>query len=158
MAKQPETFLDFDFTRYFADLKVPGVDVESLIASQKRNLDALTNANKLAFEGVQAIFKRQAEILRQSVEESAQAAQDIAKAETPQDKIAKQTEVAKESFEKSVANLRELVELLAKSNTEVFNLLNSRVSEVLDEAKDLVVKQQNATIKTPAPRAATPQK
>jgi phasin family protein len=152
MAKMPENFFDFDFSKYLTDMKVPGVDVESIIASQKRNLEALTNANKLAVEGMQAIMKRQAEILRQSMEEAAAAAQTLATTEAPQDKFGKQTEMVKDTFEKTIANMRELAEMMAKSNTEVFELLNGRISAAIAEAKDLMDKQQ-ATVKTAVTKA-----
>ncbi|CCG09827.1 Activator of polymer mobilization [Pararhodospirillum photometricum DSM 122] len=142
MANQPDFMFDFDFSKYLGDLKVPGLDMEALVSSQRRNLEALTQVNKTALDGMQAVMKRQAEILRQLVEEASQAAQDIVKAETPQDKLSRQTELTKEAFEKTVSNLRELMEMMAKSNTEVADVLNSRVGQILDEARDLVAKQQ----------------
>ncbi len=153
MAKQPETFFDFDITKYLGDMKVPGVDVEGLLASQQKNLEALTAANKMAFEGMQAIFKRQAEIIRQSMEEAAVAAKDFSTADSPQAKLNKQTELAKDGFEKAVSNMRELAEMMAKSNGEVFNLLNTRIAEAMEEAKGLVAQQQAAAAKM-APKAA----
>ncbi|MGB0695525.1 MAG: phasin family protein [Rhodospirillaceae bacterium] len=140
MAKQPETVFDFDISKYLTDMKVPGVDWDSVVASQQKNIEALTAANKLAFEGMQAVMKRQAEIIRQSMEEAASAAQGVASAEDPQTKVALQTEVTKETFEKAISNMRELSEMMAKSNTEVFEMLNSRISAVLDEVKDVVAK------------------
>lgn len=151
MAKQPESMFDFDFLKMFSDMKVPGVDMDAVVSSQRRNLEALTEANKLAMEGMQSIIKRQAEILRQSMEEAAKAAQDIASAETPQTKMSRQTEVAKESMEKAISNMRELSEMLSKANTEIFELLNSRISEALEETRTLMAHQQEAAA---APKAS----
>jgi phasin family protein len=136
MAKQPETLLDFDISKFIGDFKVPGVDVETVVSSQRKNIDALTQANKLAFEGVQAVFKRQVEILRQTLEESSTVAKELVEAGTPQDKVARQTELAKDAFEKALANSRELSEIIVKSNSEAFELLNKRFTQILDEIKD----------------------
>ncbi|MCF8483145.1 MAG: phasin family protein [Rhodospirillum sp.] len=152
MAKQPENFFDFDFSKYLTDMKVPGIDVDTIVASQRRNLEALTSANKLAVEGMQAIMKRQAEILRQSMEEAATVAQDLTGPDAPQDKFGKQTELVKDSFEKTIANMRELAEMMAKSNTEVFELLNGRISAAMEEAKTLMEKQQDS-VKAATPKA-----
>ncbi len=141
MAKQPEkAFFDIDVTKMIGEFKVPGLDVEGLMASQRKNIEALTQANKLALEGVQAVFKRQAEILRQAVEEAATAAKDLTDASTPQDKAIRQTELTKDVFERGLANARELSEIIAKSNSEACELLNKRFTQVLDEIKDSIRK------------------
>jgi phasin family protein len=136
MAKQPENIFDFDISKFVGDFKVPGLDVESLVSSQRKNIEALTQANKLAFEGVQAVFKRQVEILRQTLEESSSIAKELVETGTPQEKAVRQTELAKDAFERALANSRELSEIIAKSNSEAFELLNKRFTQVLDEIKD----------------------
>ncbi len=142
MAKQPESLLGMDITKYVGDLKIPGIDVETVVASQRKNIEALTQANKLAFEGVQAVFKRQVEIIRQALEESANVARELVEAGTPQDKAIRQTELVKEAFERALANSRELSEIIAKSNGEAFDLLNKRFTQVLDEIKDGINKMK----------------
>lgn len=138
MVKKPETPEDFDVTKVFADFKVPGVDVESMLASQRKNIEALTSANKLAFEGVQAVMRRQMEIVRQSVEEAVGAAKTVTEAGSPQDKAAAQTELVKEAFERTISNMRELVEMMSKSNSEAFELLNKRFAQTMDEFKEAI--------------------
>jgi len=130
----------FDVSKYLGDFKVPGVDVENLVTSQRKNIEALTQANKLAFEGVQALFKRQVEIARQAIEESATVARQLVEAGTPQEKAVRQTELTKEAFEQALANARELSEIVAKSNSEAFELLNKRFFQILDELKDGIAK------------------
>ena len=136
MAKQPENPMEFDISKFVGEFKIPGLDIETLVSSQRKNIEALTQANKLAFEGVQAMFKRQVEIVRQALEESATVAKELVEAGTPQDKAIRQTELAKDAFERALANSRELSEIIAKSNSEAFELLNRRFTQVLDEIKD----------------------
>lgn len=140
MAIKPEAFFDFDPTKLLSDFKVPGVDVESVLASQKRNIEALTAANRTAVEGLQAVAKRQMEILRAVMEQAAAATKDIAEAATPQEKAAKQAELAKVAFESALSNLRELSEMVAKSNAEALDLLNKRFTANLDEVRDALLK------------------
>lgn len=138
MVKKPETPEDFDVTKVFADFKVPGVDVDAMLASQRKNIEALAAANKLAFEGVQAVMRRQMEIMRQSVEEAVSAAKTISGVGSPQDKAAAQTDLVKDAFERTLSNMRELVEMMGKSNTEAFDLLNKRFAQTMDEVKDAI--------------------
>lgn len=135
-------FLDIDVTKFLGDYKVPGVDVDSLLASQRKNIEAITAANQLAVEGLQAVIRRQAEILRQSLEESSALMSDLMAAGSPEDKAAKQTDLVKAAFEKALANSRELAELVAKSNTEAAEILSKRFSESLDELKLAIAKSK----------------
>ena len=139
-AKQSEQFFDFDVSKYLGDFKVPGVDVETIVANQRKNIEALTQANKMAFEGLQNVVKRQVEILRQTMDEAAQVAKEFAEPGSPQDKAAKQAEFAKDAFERALSNARELAEMITKANSEAFDLLNKRFSQSLDEARELIQK------------------
>ena len=138
MVKKPETPEDFDVTKIFADFKVPGVDVDAMLASQRKNIEALAAANRLAFEGVQAVMRRQMEIMRQSIEEVVGATKAMTEAGSPQEKAAAQTELVKDAFERTLSNMRELVEMMGKSNNEAFDLLNKRFAQTMDEVKDVI--------------------
>lgn len=149
MSKQSDNIFDFDITKMMdvtkmmSEFKMPGVDMETILNSQRKNIEALTAANRLAFEGVQAMMKRQTEILRQTMQEVAEATQGMTATTSPQEKLAKQTELAKEAFERAVANMRELSEMVAKSNSEVFELLNVRLGQVMDEVRQAVIQASN---------------
>jgi phasin family protein len=128
-------FFETDFTKIFSEFRVPGFDIEGLLATQRRNIEAVTAANQLAVEGVQAVLRRQTEIVRQMVEESSSAMRDLMATGAPEQKIAQQTDLVKSAFEKALANLRELTEMVAKSNTEAADVLTKRVGESLTELK-----------------------
>ena len=138
-AKNP--FLDFDFTKALGDLRVPGLDVDALVAAQRKNLEALTQANQLAVEGVQAVARRQVEIARQAVEEYTSLLRELSTPVAPEDRLAKQVDVVKGAVEKGLANARELTELATKANTEAFNVINKRFTEGLDEVRDFAKKR-----------------
>lgn len=138
--QQADQFFDFDISKYVGEFKVPGVDVDTIVTSQRKNIEALTQANKLAYEGLQAVVKRQVEILRSTMDEVAEATKGLSEPGTAQDKAAKQTELAKEAFERALGNMRELSEMVAKANSEAFDLLNKRFSQSLDEVRDAFLK------------------
>ncbi len=136
MAQNP--FFDFDFSKMISEYKLPGVDVEALVSAQRRNIEAITAANQLAFEGLQAVGRRQAEILRQTLEEAASVLRDSVAQGSPEEKISKQTELAKHAFEKALANMKELADLLTKSNQEAAAVISARVTASIDEVKGLL--------------------
>lgn len=153
MATPPQMFditkmmKDFDptkmvdeFAKMLKQYNLPNVDMDSLVASRKKDLEALTTANRVAFEGLQAIVKRQAEILQETMNEASKVVDALSKAGSPQDIAAKQAEIAKEGFEKALANMRELAEMVAKANQEATNTINARISASLDEIKEMALK------------------
>lgn len=131
--KFAEQWEKFDFVKVAEQFKLPGLDAQALVDYQKRNLAAVASANKVAFEGAQAVISRQAEIVRKSVEEASKALTELNAAETPRDKLVKQAELAKQAYEAAVANLQELTALASKANGEAAGLLSARVSESFGE-------------------------
>ena len=108
-------FKDLDVTKMMSDMKFPVVGFETMVETQRKNIEALTAANQTAFEGVQALFQRQAELVRTSVEEMTKATTDLWSAASPEEKAAKQADLVKKSYEGAIANLREAIDMLAKT-------------------------------------------
>lgn len=140
MAKKPETMFDMDVTKLMAEFKLPQVDVEALVAAQRRNIETLSTANKLALEGMQAVAKRNMEIMQQALADMTEAMRAIAAAEAPQAKAAKQAELLKATYEKAMQNIRELQDMIQKMSGDTLGVLNRRVGEALDEVKAMMEK------------------
>lgn len=140
MAKKPETMFDMDVTKLFGEFKLPQVDVEALVAAQRKNIETLSTANKLALEGMQAVAKRNMEIMQQSLADMTDAMKAIATAEAPQAKAAKQAELLKSTYEKAMQNIRELQDMIQKMSGDTLGVLNRRVGEALDEVKAMMEK------------------
>ena len=128
----------FDMTKMLGDVKIPGFDMDSIMAAQRKNIEALTAANQAAVQGMQAVAQRLAEILSQAMNEVSSIAQQLSTAGNPQEMTTKQAELARKAFEQALSNMRELAEMVSKSNTEAFAIINKRVTESLQELKSLV--------------------
>jgi phasin family protein len=124
-----------DFNKVAEQFKVPGLDTSALMESQKRNIETFTEINRVAFEGARAVAQRQADILRQATEEATKVVREMSKPGKPEDALAKQADLAKQTYERCLANLRELTEIGAKSNNEAVELFNHRVTDSLNELK-----------------------
>jgi phasin family protein len=127
---------DTDLSKAFTGFTFPGFDVESLVAAQRKNLEALTQANQLAVEGVQAFARRQMELARQAVDDAQATMRDWTQPVAPEEQIAKNVEMAKTAFEKGVTHARELGELVAKANADAFGVIHKRVAESFEEMRD----------------------
>src|SRR3954471_23439278 len=107
MSDARPNFFDFDMTKLFSDFRFRPFDVEALWAAQRRNLEALSQANQLAVEGVQAMTRRQTELPRETFEGLSSLLRDLAQPASPEERIAKNTDYAKQMLEKSVNHGRE---------------------------------------------------
>ncbi len=133
---------DMDVMKLMADFRMPAMpDMEALAAAQRRNLEALSAANKVALEGAQAVARRHMEIMQQSMAEMTEAMKGLGSQEAPQAKAARQADLMKVTYEKAVSNMKELADLIQKSNSEALSLLNHRFAEAMDEVKTLVEKK-----------------
>jgi|TARA_Y100000294_G_scaffold162107_2_gene167011 phasin family protein len=145
-------FFDFDVTKVMAEFdpakyagefakiadryNVPGFDVTAVLEAQRRNVEALTAANQAATEGVRALAKRQSEILQQSLDAGNKAFAKLGEAGSPRDAAANQAQIAKQVFDKAVANTGELTALVAKTNAEAAEVITARIAEGLDEIQE----------------------
>jgi phasin family protein len=133
---------DFDMAKIFADFRFRPLDVEAVWAAQRRNLEALTQANQAAVEGVQAVARRNIELTREAFEGLSALMRDLAQPASAEDRITKNTEYAKQMLEKGVNHGREIATITAKAGTDAAAILHRRASEGLDEMRAFASQQQ----------------
>ena len=130
-----------EFTKMFSTMKMPAApDMEALMSAHRRNLETLSAANRVALEGAQAVARRNMEIMQQTMTELTESMRDFAGGEAPQARAARQVDMLKVSYERAVANMTEIADLIQKSNGEALGLLNKRFAEAIDEVKTISAK------------------
>lgn len=129
-----------EMNRMLADMKmnmphVGAMDFESLMMTQRKNMEALGEANKLLMEGYQTVTRRQAELFRMAVEEAASLGKEMGGTASPDQKMVKQTEVMKAAMERAFSAMTEIAEMCARANRECVDVINKRTIESFDELK-----------------------
>jgi phasin family protein len=125
---------DFDMFKSFGQFKAPGFDFEAMMATQRKNMEAATAANQRAFEGMNAMMSRQAEVVRESTESAMKVASNLA-AVKPEERTAKQADFTKTAYEAFLANGREAYDMVAKTADEAMTLINGRVTATIEESQ-----------------------
>jgi phasin family protein len=128
--KQQREMPFFDFTKLLENYKVPGVDFSAIVDREKKNIEALTKANMIAFEGWQALVRRQTDILQETMREA------IANARQ-QEGAKHRVDLAKQGFAKALDHMRELAEIATKSQRQAFEVVRKRVDENVEHFKSL---------------------
>jgi phasin family protein len=124
-----------DYSKLFVNGKAPSFDFEAAISSQRKNVEALTAANQVAFQGAQAVFRRQVELVREAFDKFGSVSKEFTTPGSAEDKLAKQAELGKVAFESAVANARELGDLVQKASDDAFEVISKRVAANFDEMK-----------------------
>ena len=120
----------FDFAKLMSQFRLPGVDFTAFVDRERKNIEALVKANRIAFEGWQRLVRRQAEMLQETMQKVvADASQEDAKK--------KRADLAKEGFEKALANMRELAEITTQSQKEAFDVVRRRIEENVEGIRNL---------------------
>ena len=134
-----------EMTRRFTEMRFPTMipDSSALLAAHRRNMEVLSNANRLALEGAQAVARRHMEIMQQTMTELSEHVRELAATEAPQAKAARQADLVKKSYERAVANIKDLSDLIQHSNAEALHVLSDRFREAMDEIKGLLEKAES---------------
>jgi phasin family protein len=108
----------------------------ALFASQRKNVEAMMQANWSAIVGAQAIWLRQLDFVQEAVNGLTTLIGEVMRRPGPlNEKLAKHAEYSKQSLDRSLANARELAELATEATNESMNAVSQRFYEGLGEIR-----------------------
>ena len=130
-------------------LKTPGMfDPEALLAVQRRNFEAFRSAGQIVAEGMRTCAARQAALMQEAMHDlwgELQSAGPTPTANGPSDQPARM----RAAFDKVLAQVQELTQLLFKVQSEAMAVLNTCASANMEAlgglAPDLAGLQKTAT-------------
>lgn len=123
-----------DVGKLIGKLKLPGVDIAAIVESQRKDMEALAEANRQAYEGIKALATRRNEILQDALVEWQEAMKDA----TGKDALTKQAAHAREGVQKAIDNIRELADMEAQSRNKAWKVVQDRFEENLGNLKKLL--------------------
>jgi hypothetical protein len=91
-----------DLTRMLEQFKVPGMDMSSFVEARRKDVEAVVEANRNAYEAMQALARTQTEMLTQAMQGMQEAAKGAAGGVAP-DPV-KQAELAGKAWHKMLAD------------------------------------------------------
>jgi len=107
---------------------------EDFAAFGKANLEAFVQANKLFTSGIETLSKEVVSLAQSSLESSTAATKAMFAAKTIKDVVELQTDFAKTSFEKLVANSTKIGEMTVKLATDSAAPIGARVTAASEKA------------------------
>jgi phasin family protein len=122
-----------DFEKMFAGMQMPGVDMNAMLEAQRKNVEALVEANKVAAAGYQEIFQRQVALVEAAIADAQAQMGNVQGQPMSAEQAQKNMEVVRTQMEKALASARELAELAQKANTGAFDVIRTRFDEAVAE-------------------------
>ena len=115
-------FAGFDFAKLIESCQISGVDMTALIDTEKKNIDALMEVNRSAYDGWRNLMAQQAEVFQETMKA-------IAAEAGGESAAGRRTEIAREGFEKALANMRQLAETATESQKQTIEILRPRFED-----------------------------
>lgn len=114
-----------DLGKMLKGIKLPGIDIAAIVETQRKDMEALADANRLAYQGMKDLAERRNQMLKESLSQW----QEAAKAATGPDVLKRQAELARERVQTAMANVRELAEIEADARRKAWKVLRDRFLE-----------------------------
>ena len=134
-----------DFTNPFGNLdelvkqfKVPGVDVNAIIESRRKDMDAVIAANQATAAAMQQVAMKQTEILTQALQAAQESAQALAKGVGGAIDPMKQADLTRKAYEKALADMKEVGEIAQKAQTTAMSGITARAQQSVQELTKLM--------------------
>ena len=120
-----------DLTQMLEQFKVPGVDMSAIVDARRKDIEALVEANKAVYEGMQALATKQTDMLKQAVDATKAASSAVGDP-------TKQAELARKAFEKALSDMRDLAELARRSQADAMASITARATAHMEETKKMM--------------------
>jgi phasin family protein len=125
-----------DVAKMMEQFKMPGIDMSAIVEARRKDIEALTQANKAAFESMQALATKQTTMMTEAMQGLQTAAQSLLSGGLSDP--AKQTEFMRKGFEKTLADMKDLAEMTQKAQADAIAQITQRAAEQLQSVKKLM--------------------
>ncbi|MEO7129040.1 MAG: TIGR01841 family phasin [Rhodoferax sp.] len=136
MAKDSNPF--GDVTKMIEQFKLPGVDLAAIVEARRKDIEALVDANKAAYESMQALAHKQTEMLTQAMQGIQEAVKEAASRKGVLPDPKKQAELARDAWKKTLVDMKEMAELARKSQADAMAGLTKRAAQSMEEIKKMM--------------------
>jgi phasin family protein len=114
-----------------------GFQLTDLMQNQRKNLEALMEANRILFTSTQQLLQRQNELLNQAGQEAAAAASALAAGSDLKELPQRQVQMLTEHYNRSVTTLQEATDMIIKAQQDAMQVLDQRWQEHIQELQKL---------------------
>lgn len=123
-----------DIPGALSKLKLPGIDISALIDSRRKDVEAVLAANEQAYRGLEAVAKRQREMLTEAMKSLRASTEETLATQGAAARAGRIAGQAQQALGQALADMKELAELSARSQQQVVQTLGKRLRDGINEA------------------------
>ncbi|MFM0295578.1 TIGR01841 family phasin [Paraburkholderia sp. RL17-383-BIF-A] len=127
-----------DMTRMMQEFKIPGFDMAPIIESRRKDMAALVEASEAAQLAMQALVRRQTEIVTEAMAGIQESAKALGAGGAHASDPGRQAALLNDAYQKSLADMKELAEMARKSQVDAMAIITKRGTESLAETRKLM--------------------
>jgi hypothetical protein len=121
------------FAAMFQQYKLPGLDVSAILDARRKDVEALAEANQVAFGGMQAIQGKQLEILRSALDNFQAIAQQLAT--SPAKPTVGPTDVVQKTLHLALADMQDIAQKTQQAQTQAYAIVAKRMEQAANELR-----------------------
>ena len=121
------------FAAMFQQYKLPGLDMSAILDARRKDVEALAEANQVAFGGMQAIQGKQLEILRSALDNFQTVAQQLAT--SPAKPAVSPTEVVQTALHLALADMQDIAQKTQQAQTQAYAIVAKRMEQAANELR-----------------------
>ncbi len=124
----------------FKNFKFPGIDMEALMESHRKNLELMNKNQQIVIETTQSLMELQNQYIKNAFEMWNENIKQCCSKSPLEEKTAQQSEAAQETTDKAIEHLRNINSVIAKSTEKMNESLQKRFKEGLEESSRMTKK------------------
>ena len=132
MTKESQSYVDM-LRGFASNIGLPQVDVDKLLETNRKNIEALAASAKVAAGAAQSMAQKQREVLEAGLREASALARDYKPLGSARENLAEQTKFVRKVFDISVQGAREAAETSRQSTAEAVKIVQERMKASLEE-------------------------
>jgi phasin family protein len=123
-----------DVTKMMEQFKMPGIDMTAIMQAQRKGIESLVEANQAVFASMQALAKRQTEMMTEAMQDMQHAVKNGVGGITDP---TKQVELVRKGFEKTLAGMKELAEMARQAQSDAMARMMQSAADGMQNVKAL---------------------
>jgi phasin family protein len=130
--------------KFGSDLGLPRVNVDQLVETQKKNIEALGQSAKVAAQSAQSVAQKQHEVMEAGLREATAFVREYKPLGIVQENLALQTEFARKVFEIAVRGAQETATTVGQSGADAVKIIQDRMKESFEDIRASIGRDKSA--------------
>lgn len=124
----------------FKDMKLPWGDNEFFMSAYRRNMEFMNATQQISAETLRAVTELQTEYMKSIFNQLSEQTKHCLSTRSPEEKVVRQTDVAKNTIDQAIEHAREINSIIARSNDKIIENIQKAAKKSVEETTSFAKK------------------